>query len=55
MNPIKRFVYRYVLGVMMLHNWGEKSWPWNVRSIWHFTDFDVDQFKRYKLLEKENK
>lgn len=53
MNQIKRFVYRYILGIMMLHNWDEKAWPWNVRAIWHYTDFDVAQFERYKLLEKE--
>jgi hypothetical protein len=40
MNPVKKFIYRYILGVMMLRQWGERAWPWNVRSIWQFTDFD---------------
>lgn len=50
MSPIKKFVYRYILGVMMLHDWGEKAWPWNVKSIWSMTDFDERLFERYKRM-----
>jgi hypothetical protein len=35
---VERWFVQYWLCVRLLHAWGERAWPWNVRFVWAYVE-----------------
>lgn len=38
---MKHWILTYFQATQILHAWGERAWPWNVRFIWSVAAEDV--------------
>jgi hypothetical protein len=44
MNPIKRWLFTYVVAVDILHAYGERAWPHHVHLVWSYAKQNVKDF-----------